>query len=82
MKKKTTIKLTKEEFEKFQGALAIHTLKVQAIQQEAASKIASLSNEIDKVRLNLVKKYRIKGMRPDVNYSLDEQTHSLVEERD
>lgn len=75
----TRIKLTPEEFQHLQGAYAIMALKVQAIQQDAAQKIANVQKNADKVKSDLIKKYKVKGMRPDVNYSFDEETCSLVE---
>lgn len=78
----TRIKLTPREFQDFQGACAITALKVQAIQQDAAQRIAAVQQEQQKALLRLVKKYRAQGMRPDVTFHFDEATHSLVLQSD
>lgn len=74
----TRIKLTPREFQDFHGASAITALKVQAIQQDAAQRVAAAQAGQQKALLALVKKYRAQGMRPDVNYAFDEATCSLV----
>jgi hypothetical protein len=72
------IQLTPREFQDFQGASAIVQLKVQAIQQDAAQRIAAAQADQQKAFLRLVKKYRTQGLRPDVAFRFDEATHSLV----
>ncbi|MCR4301783.1 MAG: hypothetical protein NUV51_09250 [Sulfuricaulis sp.] len=80
--KPVRIVLTAREFKDFQGACAVAALNVQAIQQDAAQRIAAAQQAQQKELAKLAKKYRAQGMRADVNYAFDEQTHSLVSVRE
>lgn len=76
--KEVRVVLTAREFKDFQGAVAVAALNVQAIQQDAAQRIAAAQQTSQKELLKLVKKYRAQGMRPDAQYRFDEGAHSLV----
>lgn len=79
--KEVRIQLTPREFQDLQGAIAITAVKVQAIQQDAAQRIAEVQKTSQNELIKLTKKYRVQGMKIDVNYAFDEKTHSLVEVR-
>lgn len=57
--------------------LALTILEVQAIQRDAAQRIAAAQTKQRAALASLAKKYR--GLRPDGAYRLDEPTHSIVE---
>ncbi len=72
------IVLAPREFADFQGVCAVAVLKVQAIQQQAAQQIAAAHADRLNAFLRLAKKYRAAGLRPDMDYRLDEASRSLV----
>ena len=76
--RETRIVLRATDFAHLQGVCAVAALNVQAIQQDAAQRIAAAQQTSQKELIRLAKKYRAQGMRPDVNYRFDEATHSLV----
>ena len=76
--KDVRVQLTPREFRDFHGICAIAATRVFAIQQVAQQRLAECQVPRQEAFARLLKKYRAAGLRADLEYAFDEQTHSLV----